>query len=39
MQAILEWLASRMLPLTRENAKKIYNLFGFEQQEGVYKLK
>lgn len=36
MQAILEWLASRVLPLTRENAKKIYNLFGFEQQEGVH---
>ena len=28
---ILRFLASRVLPITRENAKKIYALFGFEQ--------
>ena len=28
---ILRFLASRVLPITRENAKKVYALFGFEQ--------
>ena len=31
--AITNYFASRVLPLTRENAKKIYNLFGFEQAQ------
>lgn len=29
--ALLSFLSSRVLPLTRENAKKIYNLFGYSQ--------
>lgn len=29
--AILGWLASRVLPVTRENAKCIYNMLGVEQ--------
>lgn len=29
--ALLSFLASRVLPLTRENAKKVYNLFGYSQ--------
>lgn len=29
--AILSFLSSRVLSLSRENAKKIYNLFGYEQ--------
>lgn len=29
--AFISFLASRVLPLSRENAKKIYNLFGFSQ--------
>jgi hypothetical protein len=34
------FLASRVLPITRENAKKIYDLFGFEQnQEDIFKAK
>ena len=32
-QAVISFLASRVLPLTRENAKKIYALFGFEQMQ------
>ena len=31
--AVISFLASRVLPLTRENAKKIYALFGFEQMQ------
>lgn len=30
------YFASRVLPLTRENAKKIYSLFGFEQMQDDY---
>ena len=30
-QQFTDWLASRVLPLTRKNAKKIYQLFGYEQ--------
>ena len=38
--AIVEFLSSRVLPLTRENAKKIYNLFGFSQaQDEISKCK
>ena len=33
--AIIDWLAERALPLTRENAKKVYNLFGFAQLESL----
>ena len=29
--ALLSFLSSRVLPITRENAKKVYSLFGFEQ--------
>ena len=29
--AVISYLASRVLPLSRENAKKVYNLFGFSQ--------
>lgn len=37
---ILSFLASRTLPISRENAKKIYNLFGFEQlQDDLSKAK
>lgn len=32
--AILSFLANRVLPITRENAKKVYNLFHFEQLQG-----
>lgn len=31
-----DWLASRVLPLSRENAKKIYNLFGFDQLQDTH---
>ena len=34
--AVLSFLASRVLPLTRKNAKKIYQLFGFEQLQDDY---
>lgn len=34
--AITRYLSSRVLPLTRENAKKIYALFGFEQLSDDY---
>lgn len=34
--AILSFLASRILPITRENAKKIYNLLGFSQLQDDY---
>lgn len=38
--AITGFLSSRVLPLTRENAKKIYNLFGFSQaQDEISKCK
>ena len=30
-EQLISWLASRVLPLTRKNAKKIYQLFGYEQ--------
>lgn len=33
---IISWLAGRVLPLSRENAKKIYNLFGFAQLQDEY---
>lgn len=33
---ILSFLAARVLPITRENAKKVYNLFGFEQLQDDY---
>lgn len=33
-EAIVGFLSNRVLPITRENAKKIYALFGFEQAQG-----
>lgn len=37
---VLSFLAHRVLPLTRANAKKIYDLFGFEQlQDDISKAK
>lgn len=37
---LISFLASRILPITRENAKKIYNLFGFAQlQDEISKSK
>lgn len=39
-EALLSFLAFRVLPITRENAKKIYNLFGFSQlQDEISKSK
>lgn len=39
-EAIISYLAARVLPLSRENAKKIYNLFGFSQlQDEISKAK
>lgn len=35
-EAIIRFLAQRVLPITRENAKKIYTLFGFEQLQDDY---
>lgn len=35
-ETFMSFLASRVLPLTRENAKKIYNLFGFSQLQDEY---
>lgn len=35
-EVFMSWLASRVLPLTRENAKKVYNLFGFSQLQDEY---
>lgn len=35
-EAFVRYLASRVLPLTRENAKKIYSLFGFNQLQDEY---
>lgn len=32
--AVINFLAFRTLPISRENAKKIYNLFGLEQVQG-----
>ena len=38
--SVISFLSSRVLPLSRENAKKIYNLFGFAQlQDEVSKAK
>lgn len=38
--AMLSFLAQRVLPISRENAKKIYGLFGFEQlQDDLSKAK
>lgn len=38
--ALLSFLSSRILPITRANAKKIYGLFGFEQlQDDLSKAK
>lgn len=38
--ALISFLAHRILPITRENAKKIYNLFGFSQlQDEISKSK
>lgn len=31
----MDWLASRVVPITRENAKKLYGIFGFEQLQSV----
>lgn len=36
MDAIISFLAARVLPLSRDNAKKIYNLFAFEQSQDEY---
>ena len=39
-ELFLNFLASRVLPITRDNAKKIYGLFGFEQlQDDLSKAK
>ena len=35
-EAITRFLAQRVLPITRENAKKIYALFGFDQAQDDY---
>ena len=35
-EKVTDWLASRVLPLTRKNAKKIYQLFGYEQLQDSY---
>lgn len=35
-EAIVSFLASRVLPLSRDNAKKVYNLFRFEQSQDEY---
>jgi len=35
-EAIVRFLAQRVLPITRENAKKIYALYGFEQIQDDY---
>lgn len=35
-EAITRFLAQRVLPITRENAKKIYALFNFEQAQDDY---
>lgn len=35
-EAVTRFLAQRVLPITRENAKKIYALFGFEQAQDDY---
>ena len=38
--AIMDFASSRVLPLTRKNAKKIYQLFGYEQrQDNISKAK
>lgn len=34
--AVVSFLASRVLPISRDNAKKIYNLFSFEQAQDEY---
>ena len=33
---ITDYAASRVLPITRDNAKKIYGLFGYEQRQDQY---
>ena len=35
-QAVINFLAHRILPISRYNAKKIYQLFGFEQLQDEY---
>lgn len=35
-EAVTRFLAQRVLPITRENAKKLYALFGFEQMQDDY---
>ena len=35
-EAITNYAASRVLPITRDNAKKIYALFGYEQRQDQY---
>lgn len=35
-QAVVNFLAHRVLPISRYNAKKIYQLFGFEQLQDEY---
>ncbi|MDE6750706.1 MAG: hypothetical protein K2K21_16835 [Lachnospiraceae bacterium] len=35
-EAVIHFLAQRVLPITRENAKKIYALFDFEQMQDDY---
>lgn len=34
--AVISWLASRVLPLTRDNAKKIYSLLHLDQRQDEY---
>ncbi|KSV58746.1 hypothetical protein [Acetivibrio ethanolgignens] len=34
--AIIGWLANRVLPLSRDNAKKVYNLLRLEQRQDDY---
>ena len=34
-EAVIDYLGSRILPLTRENAKKIYQYFRFEQAQDI----
>lgn len=33
-EVIINWLSHRVLPISRDNAKKIYSLFRFEQVQG-----
>lgn len=34
--AVISYAGSRVLPITRDNAKKIYGLFGYEQRQDEY---